>query len=374
MIAMLDVRRQYSALQQELESAALEVLRSGQYIGGQTVQDFEARSAAALGVKHAIGVANGTDALQLCLQVAGVGPGDEVITTPFTFVATAEVISSLGARPVFVDIEPDTFCLDPRAVEAAVTERTRAIIPVHLFGHPADMVRLNAVARRHGIHVIEDAAQAWGASLETSEEAGAAPNSCGGLGTMAGFSFYPTKNLGGCGDGGMITTDSDDMAERVRVLREHGQRRRYISDEVGCNSRLDALQAALLRVKLPHVEEWNRQRRRHAEHYCRALAELPLTMPVERPQAYHIYHQFTLRTTERDAICQALTAAEIGWAIYYPICLHHQPAFAGLGYTEGSLPVAEQASREVLSLPIYPELREDEVSQVCDCIRGALRA
>jgi len=371
MVPLLDLSRQYQALQPEIEPAVLELLASCHYILGPAVADFETAAAHALGVQRAIGVANGTDALQISLQVLGIAPGDEVITTSFSFFATAEVISSLGATPVFVDIEDATFNIDPSAIEAAITPRTRAIIPVHLFGHPAAMTEINTIARKHGLAVLEDAAQGWGASLQMEEST----QSCGALGDIASFSFYPTKNLGACGDAGLITTNDDALADKAKLLRAHGQRGSYAHYEIGCNSRLDALQAVILKIKLGHVKNWNDARRVHATHYNHLLAGLPILPPVERRGAHHIYHQYTIRVPEaelsRERLCQSLTQAGVGWAVYYPICLHLQPVYENLGYREGQLPVAERAAREVLSLPIFPELRSDEVETTAAALRAA---
>jgi dTDP-4-amino-4,6-dideoxygalactose transaminase len=363
MIPLLDLTRQYQTLKPELEKAALELLESCRYILGPAVDEFEANAARALQVKHAIGVANGTDALQIALMAMGIGPGDEVITTPFSFFATAEVISCVGATPVFVDIDEATYNLNPQLVEAAITPKTRAIIPVHLFGHAAAMDEINAVAKRHGLAVLEDAAQAWGAKLNGVP--------CGGLGDMAAFSFYPTKNLGACGEGGLITTNDDALAEKARLLRVHGQRGTYTHYAIGVNSRLQALQAVLLNVKLPHAQSWNDARRAHAAFFNEAFADLPIQLPVETPGAHHVFHQYTIRTQQRDELMAALKAREIGCAVYYPLCLHLQPVYENLGYKEGSLPVAEAASREVLSLPVFPELRRDELESVAQAVRAA---
>lgn len=371
MVPLLDPTRQYQDLKTELDAAAINLLASGQYVLGPAVESFEAAASHALGAKHAIGVANGTDALQLALQAHGVGPGDEVIVPPFTFIATAEVVSLLGATPVFCDIEADTLNINPAGVEERITPRTKAIAAVHLFGHPAPIAELKAIADKHGLLLLEDAAQAWGASLEID----GAAKACGALGDIAGFSFYPTKNLGACGEGGLISTNDDKLAEMCRMLRTHGQRRRYIHDEVGYNSRLHAMQAALLNVKLPHAGRWNEDRRRHAAHYSSLLENLPLQTPTERPGAYHVYHQYTVRVPElalREKICGTLTAQKIGWAIYYPVPLHLQPVYESLGYKKGDFPVTEQAADEVLSLPIFPELRADEVETVCAAIKSAI--
>jgi dTDP-4-amino-4,6-dideoxygalactose transaminase len=375
MVPLLDPTRQYRHLKSELDRAAIELLASGQYILGPAVENFENAAAEVLGVRHAIGVANGTDALQIALQAHGVGLGDEVIVPPFTFIATAEVVSLLGATPVFCDIEADTFNLDPAQLEAKISPVTKAIVPVHLFGHPAPMEEIKAIAARHGVLVLEDAAQAWGAKTQVGEATTDSWKNCGALGDIAGFSFYPTKNLGACGEGGLITTDNDALAEACRMLRVHGQRRRYIHDAIGYNSRLHALQAALLTVKLPHAATWNEERRAHAAHYNSLLEKLPLQLPVERTGCYHVYHQYTVRVPDealRQKICEALTAAKIGWAIYYPVPLHLQPVYSDLGYGAGAFPVAERAAKEVLSLPIFPELREDEVEQVSATVKSAV--
>jgi dTDP-4-amino-4,6-dideoxygalactose transaminase len=364
MVPLLDLTRQYQSLKPELEAAALKLLESCRYILGPAVEEFEANAAQSLGVKHAIGVANGTDALQISLMALGVGPGDEVITTPFTFFATAEVVSAVGATPVFVDIDPATYNINPQAIEAAVTPRTKAIIPVHIFGHAAPMHEINAIAKKHGLAVLEDAAQAWGASLDGTF--------CGGLGDIASFSFYPTKNLGACGEGGLITTNNDELAEKVRLLRVHGQRGTYTHYEIGVNSRLQALQAVLLDVKLPHAQSWNDARRAHAAYYDAEFANLPVTTPVELPGARHIYHQYTLRAPNREKLTQALTDRGVGWAVYYPVPLHLQPVYEHLAYQAGSLPVVEQATREVVSLPVFPELTEAEREQVAQAVRAGV--
>ena len=363
MIPLLDLTRQYQTLKPELEKAALELLESCAYILGPAVAEFEANAAQVLQVKHAIGVANGTDALQVALMTMGIGPGDEVITTPFSFFATAEVISAVGATPVFVDIEAATYNLDPQLIEAAITENTRAIIPVHLFGHAAALPEINAIAKKHNLYVLEDAAQAWGAALNDVP--------CGGLGDMAAFSFYPTKNLGACGEGGLITTNNDDLAEKARTLRVHGQKGTYVHYEIGVNSRLQALQAVLLNVKLPHAKSWNDARRTHAAFYNEQFVGLPLALPVERPGAHHVYHQYTIASAQREKLIETLKAQGVGCAIYYPKCLHLQPVYENLGYAEGSLPVAETAAREVLSLPVFPELTEAERQSVAEAVKTA---
>lgn len=369
MVPLFDLTRQYRQLQSEIDAAVLGLLASGQYVLGPAVDEFELLAARELGVKHAIGVANGTDALQIALRAMGIGPGDEVITTPFSFYSAAEVIADLGATPVFVDIEADTFNIDPTQIEAAITPRTRALIPVHLFGHPAPMGEINRIAEKHGLRVIEDAAQGWGAALDGKM--------CGNLADAGTFSFFPSKNLGACGEGGLISTDDDEIAQLARQLRVHGQSRRYYYDEIGYNSRLHAMQAAILSVKLPHARDFNASRRRHAAQYAQMLGETPLTLPIERSGACHIYHQYTLRVPEdsglnREKIGAHLTEKGIGWAIYYPHPLHLQPVFEGLGYRVGQLPVSERACREVLSLPVFPELEAHEVEEVGAALLAAL--
>jgi len=371
MVPLLDPTRQYQQLKDELDAAALAVLSSGQFILGPFVERFETAAVQTLGVRHALGVANGTDALLLALRAAGVGPGDEVIVPPFTFIATAEVVSLLGATPVFADIEAQTFNINPAAIEAAITPRTKAIIPVHLYGHPAQMKEIKAIAAKHQLFLLEDAAQAWGATLDIDGQT----HHCGAIGDAAGFSFYPTKNLGACGEGGLVTFADDAHADTCRALRNHGQSRRYIHDLIGYNSRLQAMQAALLQVKMAHVDEGNQRRRDIAAQYSKALQGTALIAPSEKPGAYHVYHQYTLRVSDgsarRDAITAKLTEAGIGWAIYYPVPLHQQPVYQDLGYAQGAFPVAEQAAAEVLSLPIFPELRDDEVESVIKVLLSA---
>ena len=366
-VPLFDLTRQYATLRAEIEPAVLELLASGAYVLGPAVDEFEKSAASFLQSSHAVGVANGTDALLIALRAIGLQPGDEVISTPFTFYSAAEVVAELGAKPVFVDIEEDTFNLDPAKIEAAITPRTRAIIPVHIFGHPAPMTQIMAIARRHDLRVIEDCAQSWGATLDGKQT--------GTWGDAGTFSFFPTKNLGACGEGGLICTDDEQLAEKARQLRVHGQSQRYIYDELGYNSRLHALQAAILSVKMQHAQSWNDARRSHAAHYARLLEGTPFIVPAEKPGACHVYHQYTLRVPaelDRDRISAQLTQRGIGNAIYYPKPLHLQPVFADLGYQTGDLPVAERVTEEVLSLPIFPELRADEVELVGAALRDAV--
>ena len=363
MIPQIDLTRQHEALKAELAAAAARVLASCRFILGPEVASLESEVAQLCGVSHGIGVASGTDALVIALKAVGVRPGDEVITSAFSFVASATSVLMVGARPVFVDIDPGTYNLDPALVEKAVTPRTRAIMPVHLYGQPAAMDTITAIARARGLAVIEDAAQAVGASY------GDKP--AGAWGDVACLSFYPTKNLGGCGDGGMILTAREDVAGQVRRLRNHGSSRRYEHVELGYSSRLDELQAALLRVKLRRLEDWNRSRRQIAARYRELLAGVPLTLPEERPPARHVYHQFTVRTPKRDALAMALTDAGIGTTVHYPIAIPAQPMFA-LPDADRAFPHAARASAEVLSLPCFPELTDAEIEAIARAIRDAL--
>jgi len=367
MVPLFDLTRQYQTLKAELEPVVLAQLESGGYVLGPKVEEFEEMCARELGVSHTVGVANGTDALQIALRALGLREGDEVITTPFSFYSAAEVVADLGAIPVFCDIEPDTFNICPKSVEAAISPRTRAIIPVHLFGLPCDMEALRDIVQRRNLFLLEDCAQAWGATQN-----GRAVGSLGEAGT---FSFFPTKNLGACGEGGLISTNDPRIAEKCRQLRVHGQARRYFYDEIGYNSRLHTLQAAILSVKLPRAREWNQKRRAHAAHYAQLLEGTPYVLPVETSGSCSVYHQYTLRvpaSVGREHVIQTLTERGIGHAIYYPHPLHLQPVFADLGYKIGSLPVSEAACREVLSLPIFPELRPDEIEEVAQVLKAAL--
>jgi dTDP-4-amino-4,6-dideoxygalactose transaminase len=377
-----------------LDTAVLEVLRSGQYIGGATIAAFEEAFAAAHGVPHAVGCNSGTDALILALRALGIGPGDEVITSSFSFFATAEAISAVGATPVFVDVEESTYLIDPRRIEAAITPASRALLPVHLFGRPVDMERINAIAAAHGLHVIEDCAQATGASW--------AGRPVGGWGDAGCFSFFPTKNLGGAGDGGAVVCRDPELARRVRELAVHGMPRRYLHTELGYNSRLDSIQAAVLGVKLPHLASWVERRRAIAARYRDALADLDGVHLAEAGPEGHSWNQFVLRVPAcpgdatacagactpaadsaayglpdaccRDWLKQQLQDAGVSTIIYYPIPIHRQPAYASLGYGPGSLPVTERLCTEVLSLPIFPELTGAQQDQVIAVLRRLLSA
>ncbi len=363
-VALLDLKRQHAAIGADIRARMDAVIQDQSFIMGETVAAFEAAVAELLGVEHAIGVASGTDALLLPLKALGLEPGDEVITTPFTFFATAGAIHNAGGRAVFVDIEPDTFNLDPSRVDAAITPRTRAIVPVHLFGQMADVRPLRETADRHGLFLLEDAAQAIGAR----QRVGDGWITTGHLGDCAAFSFFPSKNLGAFGDGGMVVTNDAALAERLRRLRVHGGLKMYHHEEVGTNSRLDALQAAVLHAKLPHLEGWSAARRRNAAWYDDRFADLEragrVRRPVVRDGNESIYNQYTLRVEARDRLREHLSTRGIGNAVYYPLPLHLQPCFAYLGYGEGEFPQSERAAQEVVSLPVFPELCPAELEEV----------
>ncbi|NLI92265.1 MAG: DegT/DnrJ/EryC1/StrS family aminotransferase [Peptococcaceae bacterium] len=351
-IPLLDLKAQYLSIKEDIDKAILNVLDSCKFIFGPEMKALEDEIAAYCGTKHAVAVANGTDALVLALHACKIGPGDEVITSPFTFFASAETIANVGATPVFVDIDPVTLNIDVDLLEKKITSRTKAIIPVHIFGQMADMEKVMKVAEKHHLKVIEDAAQAIGA-----EYMGQKAGSIGDAGT---FSFFPTKNLGGYGDGGMVVTNDDQIAEKIRILRFHGSKNKYYHQEVGFNSRLDEIQAAILRVKFRYLNQWNAARRNKAEIYDQLLKPLAdegkLILPGKDPRAYAVYHLYVLRTDERERLAMALDERGIACAIYYPLPLHLQNAFAYLGYQTGDLPVAEEACTQALAIPCYPEL------------------
>jgi dTDP-4-amino-4,6-dideoxygalactose transaminase len=352
----LDLRAQHTSIRGEILEAVTTVLDSQRFILGPQVDAFEQEVSLVTGCVNSIGCASGSDALALALMALEVGRGDEVITTPFTFVASAGAIARAGATPVFVDIDPHTFNIDPAAIEKAITLRTKAIMPVHLFGQASDMNKIQDVASARRIPVIEDAAQAIGARYEG--------RAVGSMGLIGCFSFFPSKNLGAAGDGGMVTTNDARLAEKLRLLRVHGARKKYEYETLGMNSRLDALQAAILRVKLRHLNRWSIARRNNAKRYCELFREFRvetmITPPADKPGSVHIYNQFTIRVKERDALREYLKSRRIPTEIYYPKPLHLQNAFAYLGHKPGDFPKAEAASREVLSLPIYPELTEEQ--------------
>ena len=360
----LDLRAQFASIRHEVFDAVARTLESQQFILGAEVQALEKEVSALTGCAHAIGCASGSDALILALLALEIGRADEVITTPFTFIASAGSVARVGAKPVFVDIDARTFNIDAKAIEKAITPRTKAILPVHLFGLAADMNAIHEIAAAHRLPVIEDAAQAIGARYEG--------RAVGSLGVLGCFSFFPSKNLGGAGDGGMITTNDATLADRLRLLRVHGARKKYEYDVVGMNSRLDALQAAILRVKLRHLDDWAVARRNNARRYVELFREFRLesmlTAPITPARLAHVYNQFTVRVRDRDALREHLQSRGIPSEIYYPKPLHLQKAFAYLEYREGDFPVSEVASREVLSLPIYPELTEEQQRSVVAAI------
>jgi dTDP-4-amino-4,6-dideoxygalactose transaminase len=367
MIRLVDLARQHAALKAELMRAMERVLDSTRFILGPEGEALEHAVAAACGVRHAVGVASGTDALRVALAALGVGPGDEVITPAFSFIASSSTILMAGAAPVFVDVEPDTLALDPRAVDRAITRRTRAIMPVHLYGHPAALDALAGLARAHGVALLEDAAQSIGAAWQGRP--------VGGWGDAACLSFYPTKNLGACGDAGMIATDRDEIADRARRLRHHGDGGRYRHLELGWCSRLDELQAAILRVKLERLPGWIEARRRVAHRYREGLAGLPLVLPADRADAHHVYYLFTVRHPRRDAFARAMADLGVETAVHYPIAVPDQPMFQAraAGAAAEHWPESARAAREVVSLPCYPELRDDEVETVIAAAREACR-
>lgn len=372
-IALIDLARQHAPIAGELMAAVADVARSQGFVLGEAVERLERKISEYVGVRHAVGVASGTDALYLALRLLDLRPGDEVITSPFTFFATAGAIHNAGGRIVFADIEPATFNLDPDAVTAAINERTRAIIPVHLFGQMAAMDPLTELATRHGLPLIEDAAQSIGAKALVA----GSWRSAGAAGTVGCFSFYPTKNLGGWGDGGMVTTDDDALAERLRRLRVHGEdygRGRYLHEEIGTNSRLDAVQAAVLEVKLGRLPGWTEGRRARAARYDRALANLAgVTTPAAPSDRFHVYSLYTLRAERRDELKRELKRRGIGSGVYYPLPLHLQPCFSDLGYREGDFPEAERAAREALSIPVFPELTSGEQGGVIEALEEFYR-
>lgn len=363
-IQFLDLKAQFESIREELLRAVESVFASQHFILGKEVQALEEEVARYIDAPAAVACASGTDALYLSLLALHIGPGDEVITTPFTFVATAGSIARTGAKPVFVDIDPKTYNLDPAKIEAAITDRTRAIMPVHLFGLAAELDEIVAIAKRHHLAVIEDAAQAIGATYKGKR--------VGTFGECGCFSFFPSKNLGGAGDGGIITTSDPKIADELRLLRAHGSRKKYQYEILGTNSRLDALQAAVLRVKLPHLDDWSRLRNDHARLYCDLLAgkglEKTITLPFVPKDRGHVYNQFVIRTPQRESLRAFLQSEGIATDVYYPSPLHVQPAFAYLGHSQGSIPNAEKASTEVLALPVYPELSASDQERVVNAI------
>ena len=391
-VPILNLTRQYETLREEIEKAVCEQMASGMYIGGAAVENFEKKFAGYIGVKHAIAVNSGTDALVIAMKAMGIGAGDEVITTPFTFFATAETIAMTGATPVFCDVEENTYNIDPAKIEAKITPKTKAILPVHIFGQPAEMAAIQAIADRHGLKVIEDACQAVGAAIGGKK--------VGSIGDAACFSFFPTKNLGGFGDGGMITTDSDELNVSCRAYREHGGAQngakaralltgveddlaggksgdalynpyKYYNYLIAYNSRLDAIQARVLDIKLDYLEGFNARRTEIAGKYNAAFQGLPgIEIPVIREGVKTVWHQYAFRCGNKDGMGEHLAALGIGSAAFYPVPLHLQKAFVGLGYKEGDLPVAEKITRQTVCLPIFPELSEEEIRAVIEGVKS----
>lgn len=362
-VPMLDLTEQYTMIRDEVLKKLDEVMSSSQFILGSHVKQVENDIAIMSKTKHGIGVANGSDAIHIALQAAGVKAGDEVITTSFTFFATAGAIARANAIPVFVDIDPVTFNIDPSKIEAAITEKTKAIIPVHLYGQMADMDPIMAVAEKHNLYVIEDAAQAIGSTYKGKQ--------VGEMSSAATYSFFPTKNLGAYGDGGMVVSNLDDLAEQARVIRVHGSKPKYHHHVLGYNSRLDEMQATVLSVKLPHLSTWGENRRKHAAYYTEklnAVVGANVVTPVEIEGNYHVFHQYTLRVERRDDLQSYLREQGIATMIYYPIPLHMQPVFKDLGYTVGDLPVTEKAAQEAISLPMFPELKPEQQDYVIEKI------
>ncbi len=365
MIPIIDLKEQYNQIKSEVENAVLEVLASGSYILGKNVTSLEEEFEQYLDVKKAIGVASGTDALHIALRALDVGQGDEVIVPSFTFFASAGAVALAGATPVFADINPYTFNIDINELEKRITPKTKAIIAVHLYGQPADMSPILEIASKYNLYVVEDCAQAMGAVYKGKK--------IGSIGDIGCFSFFPTKNLGAYGDGGMITTNSPYLAERITALRNHGGKVRYYHEEVGTNSRLDEVQAAILRVKMPYIDKWNSKRREVAYKYNELLKDVEgIQTPVEMKDTYCVYHQYTIKTEQRDNVHETLKQREISTMIYYPVPIHLQNAFKHLGYEEGSLPVTEAVTKKVLSLPMYPELSVEQQIRVVEELKNCL--
>ena len=363
-IPMLDTKAQHEPIKEEIKTALKEILDSGRFILGKNVDSLESGISSYLGAKHAVGLASGTDALYLSLRALDIKQGDEVITAPFSFIATAEAITYVGAKPVFVDIDKDTLNMDIAKVEEKITPNTRAIIVVHLFGLPADMNELTALAKKYNLKIIEDCAQAFGAKYQESH--------VGSIGDCGCFSFYPSKNLGAYGDGGMLTTNNPDINEKVRVLRNHGTVGAYKHNFIGYNSRLDEIQAAILRIKLKHIDEYNGRRQLIAQTYSSLLNDV-VKCPATKDDRTHVYHQYTIRSSERDRIAQTLKENSVSSVIYYPLPMHLQVAFEFLGHKEGDFPESETAAKEVISLPIYPELNTETAKFIAETILKTLK-
>jgi dTDP-4-amino-4,6-dideoxygalactose transaminase len=366
-IPALDLKAQYATIRDEIRMAVDGVLESQHFILGPEVQALEREIASYVDSKFGVGVASGTDALILALKACGIGAGDEVLCPSFTFIATADAVSLLGGKPVFIDIDPKTFTMDPLKMERAISPRTKAVVPVHLYGQAADMDAIGNIARQHNLRVIEDCAQAIGATYKGKR--------VGTFGDVGCFSFFPSKNLGGYGDGGMIVSQSEGLAKHLRSLRSHGSVKKYFSEEQGWNSRLDEIQAAILRVKLRHLESWAAARRERAARYDLLLRDIPhVTTPVVCGSGTHVFHQYTIRIPKREQVQNSLAQAGIATAVYYPTPIHLQPIYRALGYKLGDLPETEKAATEVLSLPIYPELSEAQIQRVASTLADAFRS
>jgi UDP-2-acetamido-2-deoxy-ribo-hexuluronate aminotransferase len=362
-VPMIDLKRQFQEIKEEIFQVMTEIFGSGQYILGPRVSEFEKKIADYHGVSEAVGVASGTDAIHLSINAFGIGEGDEVITTPFTFFATVEAILYSGAMPVFVDVDSETFNIDTNQIETKITDKTKAILPVHLFGQMADMQEISKLAKKYGLKVIEDCAQSFGANLNGKK--------AGSFGDTGCFSFYPSKNLGGYGDGGIITINDSMIADKVRKLRNHGSRSSYIHEDIGFNSRLDEIQAGVLLVKFKYIDKYNLARRQKAALYTELLSD-KVKCPVEKKGAYHVFYQYTIRNDKRDEIKKRLRDKGISSVVYYPVPLHLQEALRFLGYKEGNFPVAEKSAKEVLSLPIYPELEESVIEKIAEIIKAVV--
>lgn len=359
-IPLVDLKKQYSSIEGDIDLSIKRVLKSGQFILGPEVSSLEKEAAEYIGVKYAIGVASGTDALHLSLLACGIGEGDEVITTPFTFIATAEAVSYCGAKPVFVDIDINTYNIATEKIEEKITKKTKAIIPVHLYGRAADMDRIMEIAGRYKLKVIEDCAQSFGTEYKNKKT--------GSIGNAGAFSFFPSKNLGAYGDGGIVVTDDGAIADKIKTLRAHGSRQKYIHRVIGYNSRLDEIQAAILRIKLKKIDQWNEMRRKNASIYNNLLKGLPVKLPDGKGRE-HIYHVYTIGIKRRDECIRFLSENGISSAVHYPVTIPAQEAYEHLGYKESDLPNSYQAAREVLSLPMFPELEKGEIEAVCDAIK-----
>lgn len=365
-VSLLDLKAQYKNIKPEINKAILRVVESGNFILGENVKGLEDEIARYVGCKYAVGCASGTDALILSLRALGIGPNDEVITSPFTFFATATSITSVGAKPVFIDIEEKTYNINPKLIEKKITKRTKAIIPVHIYGQMANMHEILKIAKKHNLCVIEDACQAIGAEQDTKSKV----QKAGNIGDIGCFSFFPSKNLGGYGDGGVITTNSKDVADKIKMLRVHGSQKRYYHDVLGYNSRLDEIQAAILRVKLKYLDNWNRKRIENSKYYNKKFSKynLPVITPYAEDYNKHIYHCYAVRVKDRTKLVEFLKGEGISTLIHYPVPLHLQKALSFLGYKVGNFPLTEQVSDEILSLPIYPELTKEHINFVVEKI------